>query len=141
MNKELLKEYAELKTQEKVIADKIKAMQKDVIDETRKIITELGSANLKTDLGTFSLSEKRNYTYSEDYQNKKEEVRIATLPIEEQISEIKEKQIKPLEEQISKEEEVLVALAKEEEESGKATFETVDSLRFTPKKVKEEVAE
>jgi len=141
MNKELLKEYAEVKGQIKDLTAKAKELEPLVIIETRNVITELGSANLKTDIGTFSLTEKKNYTYSSEYEAKVVEVKEKTTPIDEEISKIKIEQITPLEEKITEVKQVLVDLAKEEEENGKAECKITDSLRFTAKKVKEETKE
>lgn len=126
MNKELLKEYAEVKGQIKELTAKAKGMEVEVITETKKIITDLGSANLKTDVGTFSLTESKSYTYSEDYKTAEVKVAEDILPIEEKM--------KPMQEEIKTIKQTLSDLASEEEKSGKATCEVKDGLRFTPKK-------
>lgn len=140
MNKELFKNYVNEVKLEKEAKERKDALKPLIIAETRKIITELGSANLKTDLGTFSLTEKKTYTYSEDYKAKEVKVGEEVAPLQAGIEIIKEEQINPLEAKIKDIQSVLDVIKKEEEENGKAECKTTDSLRFTAKKVKEEEA-
>lgn len=126
MNKELLKEYATTKNQIKELTSKAKGMESDVLAEVVTATKELEMDNLKTDYGTFSLTRSKSYTYSEDYAKKEGEVELEVAPIREEI--------KPLEEKISEIKSVLIELAKEEEESGKAKVEVKTGLRFSGKK-------
>lgn len=125
MNKELLKEYATVKTQIKELTSKAKEMEPEVLTEVMSSTKELEMDNLKTDYGTFSLTSKKSYTYSEDYTKKESEVDAEIAPIKEKI--------KPLTEEIDVLRSVLVGIAKEEEESGKAKVEIKTGLRFLSK--------
>lgn len=62
---ESLKEYANLKIEEKKIKDRIEELKPEVI-KSMKMEQE------ETDLGTFTITEKRTYTYSKEIQDKEE---------------------------------------------------------------------
>lgn len=60
MNKEILKRYAELKIEAKILAEKIEELQPEVM----AMIEEAGGADVvETDFGTFTIGHRRNYTY------------------------------------------------------------------------------
>ncbi len=123
MNKELLKEYAETKNQIKELTSKAKEMEVEVLAEVVSTTKELEMDNLKTDYGTFSLTERKSYTYSEDYTKRESEIALEIVPIQEEM--------KPFEEKISGLRSELDEVAKSEEESGKAKVEIKTGLRFS----------
>lgn len=62
---DLLQRYADLKIQEKKIADAIKALQPEVISSVNEAIQAQGETKgqISTDFGTFTLTQLRKYTY------------------------------------------------------------------------------
>ncbi len=69
IDKEVLKEYAHLKSEEKRVTERIKELQPGIQEAMRAN----GADKVETDFGSFTLSERTTYQYSkavEDLQEK-----------------------------------------------------------------------
>jgi len=76
--KKIFIEYAELKKQEKIIADAIEEKKPLIIKEMK----EKGQDKIPTEFGSFRINELPRWTYSEDV--KKMEVKLSKLKEKEQ---------------------------------------------------------
>ena len=72
MNKELLIEYGNLKIEEKKIAARISELNGQVLEN----ILQSGADKVETDIGAFSIITRKKWTYSDRYENKKEELNL-----------------------------------------------------------------
>jgi len=79
MNKEMLKEYAELCQQIKELEQKKKAIQPLVLAHMQ----EVGVEKIQSPFGTFSINERTSYTYSEEVLMIQEELQFAKKEEEE----------------------------------------------------------
>lgn len=71
--------YAEIQSQIKDLQDKAKALVRALVQE----IDESGEKNQKFDFGTFSLVERKKYTYSEELASMQSELKEAKRAEEE----------------------------------------------------------
>lgn len=62
INENLLADYAELKTQEKAVAEKLKELAPQIVEQMGKNEAE----EIETSYGKFSISKRRSWTYPED---------------------------------------------------------------------------
>ncbi len=73
MKKEIFEQYAKLKIQAKETAEQLKEMEQDIKDQMDV------DTNIKSDYGTFSLSVRTTYAYSDkvvDMTNELKEIKI-----------------------------------------------------------------
>lgn len=69
MNKELLKEYADLKEIEKATAARLEELKPNIIEEMRKVDVD----KVETGWGSFTLGETSRWTYSDAVTDLQEE--------------------------------------------------------------------
>lgn len=73
MNKETLRRYAELKNQEKLIADEIKKLQPEILNP----MIDKQAEEIETEWGTFVLANRKKYKYPEAIIGADEALKIA----------------------------------------------------------------
>ena len=65
MNNDLFKEYAITKQMIKTAEEELKQLQPEILKELKERTKEMEDKNLKFEFGTFSITERKTWTYSE----------------------------------------------------------------------------
>ncbi len=100
MKKEKFKQYAEIKNKIKALTTEAKDIEKEVLSEMQ----EIEAKTVKSDFGTFSIVERKSWTYTDE---------VKELEMQNKVT--------------------ITAIKKLEEEEGKATLKVSESLMFRGK--------
>lgn len=75
MDNTLYKKYAVLKDQIKSLEEEVKSLQPELLADLKVKTEEMVDKNLKFEFATFSLMERKNWTYSSEVEDREKQLK------------------------------------------------------------------